>query len=260
VLVTTLLAACGGGDDDDDDGGSSADAGPGSTVDAGADAGAADAGEELCPGQLTFEALVADAESSEPVFEVELAEVGASNQAASAPNGRAVLCHPAGADTQVRSTRKSYLDRLDTLAADAVAAAAAAAQPYPLDVMDAVAADTLLAALGPERDGADSLLLVSVVSYPDGQPLVGASVSIDVVDNDGAFARDASGDFASSSRSEIGDGRVLMFANVALAGGSEEGRASITVTPPEEYEGACVGPSSVELVAGGLSGALFACR
>ena len=85
VLITALLVACGG----DDDGGSSADAGPAPTVDAGADAGVGDGGEDLCPGQLTFEALVADAESSEPVFEVELAQVGGSNQAASAPNGRA---------------------------------------------------------------------------------------------------------------------------------------------------------------------------
>jgi hypothetical protein len=256
-----LLAACGG----DDDGGSPADAGGGGLSDAGVDAGsgdagAADAGDDLCPGELTFEALVADAESSMPVIDVEVAQVGGSNLTASAPNGRAVLCLPAGSDAQVRSTRELYLDRLDTLSADALAAAAAASQPYPLDVMDAVAADTLLAALGPERDGNDSLLLVSVVTYPDGQPLVGASVSIDVVDNDGAFARDASGDFAASPGAEVEDGRVLMFANVALTGGGQEGRAAITVTPPEKYDGTCVGPASVELVAGGLAGALFACQ
>jgi hypothetical protein len=232
VSLVALLAACGG----DDDGGSSADAGGGGAADAaaGVDAGAADAGDEdLCRG---------------------------SNLTASAPNGRAVLCLPAGGDAQVRSTRDAYLDRLDTLAGDAVEAAAAAAQPYPLDVMDAVAADTLLAALGPERDGNDSLLLVSVVTYPDGQPLVGASVSIDVVDNDGAFARDAKGAFAASPGAAIEDGRVLMFANVALTGGAEDGRAAITVTTPDDYDGTCVGPASVELVAGGVAGALFACQ
>jgi hypothetical protein len=259
VSLVAVLAACGG----DDDGGSSADAGGGGAADAaaGVDAGAADAGDEdLCPGELTFEALVADAESRMPVVEVEVAEVGGSNLTASAPNGRAVLCLPAGGDAQVRSTRDAYLDRLDTLAGDAVEAAAAAAQPYPLDVMDAVAADTLLAALGPERDGNDSLLLVSVVTYPDGQPLVGASVSIDVVDNDGAFARDAKGAFAASPGAAIEDGRLLMFANVALTGGAEDGRAAITVTTPDDYDGTCVGPASVELVAGGVAGALFACQ
>ena len=259
LSLIALLVACGG----DDDGGSSADAGGGGPADAAADvdAGAADAGgDNLCQGELTFEALVADAESSMPVFEVEVAQVGGSNLTASAPNGRAVLCLPAGSDAQVRSTRDAYLERLDTLSADAVAAAAAAAQPYPLDVMDAIAADTLLAALGPERDGNDSLLLVSVVTYPDGQPLVGASLSIDVVNNDGAFARDAEGAFAPSPSAAIEDGRVLMFANVALTGGAEDGRAAITVTTPDGYDGTCVGPASVELLAGGITGALFACQ
>jgi hypothetical protein len=47
---------------------------------------------------------------------------------------------------------------------------------------------------------------------------------------------------------------------VPLTGGAEEGRAAITVTPPDGFSRTCAGPPSVELQADGVSGAFFACQ
>jgi hypothetical protein len=227
------------------------------------DASAADAridsGDDLCPGELTFEALVADAESGEAVFAAAVAEVGAANQTTSAPNGRALLCLPDGAASRVSTALDDYLARLDTLSADAVERSYGTAQPYPIDILSTVEADDLLIGLGLTRDESASLLLVSVVGYPDGQPLDGAVVSIDK-DSEGAFARDGTGQFATSPDREIGAGRLLLFANVAATGAGEDGQAAITVTPPDGFGGSCVGPPAVDLEIGGLSGAFFACQ
>ena len=243
-ILAALTSACGDDEAVPDGGGGAPDA-------------SADAGEDLCPGQLGFEALVADAIDGEAAFDIAVAEVGGAAMTTSAPNGRAQLCLPAGADSQMRSTADTYLARLDSLSADAIEVINGAIQPYPLDVLETAAADALLTDLVLTRDEEASLLLVSVVAYPDGEPLVGATVAIDVA-SDGSFARDAAGAFAAAS--EVGDGRVLLFANAALSGGGEEGRAAITVTPPDGFDGTCVGPPTVELEAGGLSGALFACQ
>jgi hypothetical protein len=252
LLMVALASGCGDDDDTSDDGG-----GADATADAGSDAGAPDTGDDLCPGMSLFEALTADAESAASIFEVDVAEVGGSAATTSAPNGRADLCLPAGADAQVRSTKDGYLARLDTLSADALDILDTAINPYPLDLLETAAADALLDGLGAPRDEAATLLLVSVVTA-DGAPLVGATVSIDRGD-DGVFARQATGDFAGAGDpGAVADGRVLMFANVAVSGAGDQ--AAITVTPPDGFDGTCVGPPSVELEAGGLSGALFACQ
>ncbi len=253
LILAALTSACGDDEAVPDGGGGAPDA----SADAGSDAAPIDTGEDLCPGQLGFEALVADAIDGEPAFDIAVAEVGGSASTTSAPNGRAQLCLPAGADSQVRSTADTYLARLDSLSADAIDVINGAVQPYPLDVLETAAADALLTGLSLTRDEEASLLLVSVVAYPDGEPLVGATVVIDK-DSDGPFARDAKGAFAEAT--EIGEGRVLLFANTALGGDGEAGRAAITVTPPDGFDGTCVGPPTVELEAGGLSGALFACQ
>ncbi|HTE49797.1 MAG TPA: hypothetical protein VK698_02910 [Kofleriaceae bacterium] len=253
ALALAIIASACGDDEVVPDGGNPADA----AVDAAAADAALDAGDDLCPGQLTFEALVADAESSESVFEVDVAEVDAANQTQSAPNGRAVLCLPLDRVSEVRSTLADYLARTDTLDVDAVQQSLGTDQPYPIDVMSTAAADLLLSDLGPDRDPAATLLLVSVVSYPDAQPLVGATVTIDEASG-GAFARGTAGDFAPSPDAAIGDGRLLLLANVV--DGDDDGRAVITVAPPDGFSGVCVGPPSVALQEGGLSGAFFACQ
>lgn len=240
LLVVALVPACGDDEVVPDGGPVDADAG----------------GDDRCPGLLTFEAQVADVTSLGSLFEVQVAEVGASNQTTSAPNGRAVLCLPAGADSQVRSTQEGYLARLDTLSEDAVAASLGTDQAYPIDLLRESEAD---ATIGGVRDPAAALLLVSVVSYPEAQPLVGAAVSIDK-DHDGAYARDAEGGFAASPDGAIGAGRLVLFANVAASGAGSDGQVAVTVTPPDGYDGSCVGPTSVELEIDGVSGAFFACE
>jgi hypothetical protein len=250
LVVFGLAGGCGDDEVVPDVDGSPEDAGDAST---GPDA------ENLCPGEVTFEGLVADAISGQATFEVEVAVEGGS-ATTSAPNGRAQLCLPADADSSLLSTKTEYLSRLDTTSRDALAAANAAAQPYPLEVLSVAAADALLDDLGATRDPADSVILVSVRSYPDGAALEGATISIDVDGNDGAFARDAVGEFAASLEAAVAAGGTVLFANVPLTGGAEEGRAAITVTPPDGFSGTCAGPPSVELQADGVSGAFFACQ
>jgi hypothetical protein len=258
ALAFIMIAPTWGCGDDEvpsDDGDDDSDAG----MDAGADAGE-DAGEDLCPGLLTFEAIVAQAQTGTPEVAVNVTEVGGSAATSSAPNGRAQLCLPADAESlQVQSTKTDFLPRLDTLAAGAIDIANAAAQPYPLDVLSVAAADDLLEALAVSGDPNAALLLVSVVSYPDALPLSGATVNIDK-DSAGSFASDASGAFLPAETAEIGDGRALLYANVALDGEGEAGQAAITVTPPADFAGTCVGPPTVALEPGGVSGALFACQ
>lgn len=253
LLAAVLAGGCKADDEVVPDGGGEADAA--------VDSGTADGGEDLCPGQLTFEALVADAESGDAVFEVDVAEVGASNNSTvSAPNGRAVLCLPSAGESVVRSTKDSYLTRVDTVSADAVEPTLGTAQPYPIDVLSESAADELITVdLGLPFDNLATQLLVSVVSYPDSQPLVGATILIDQASN-GAFARDGQDFVGGDEIGEVGAGRLVLFANTALGGGDQPGRATVTVTPPDGFDGACPGSLSVELLAGGLSGAFFACQ
>lgn len=242
LVVSGLVCSCG----DDEVAG-----------DAGVDASMGPDAEDLCPGQLTFEALVADAVSGEAAFEVLVEEVGGSAMVMSAPNGRAPLCLPDDRDSRLSSSKTGYLTRLDTVSREAVVAGNAAAQPYPLEVLTVESADALMDGLGVARDEAAALLLVSVHSYPGGEALEGAEVAIDA-DNDGVLARDADGGFDEGG--EIAAGGTVLFANVATTGGDEEGRAAITINPPRSFSGTCVGPPSVELVAGGVSGAFFACQ
>lgn len=209
--------------------------------------------ENLCPGAFTFEALVADLESGTPVFDVTLAEVGdAGNTTTSAPNGRAVLCLPADTDAEVRSTKVDYLARLDVLSSAAIEIAADADQPYPLDIVTTTAVDALYTDLGETRDAADSQLVVAVLTYPDGEALVGATVAVDNA-NDGAYARDGSGDFGAGDT--VAAGGVVLLVNTTTGDDAE-----ITVTPPGDFDGSCEGPSTVSLEVDGMTGVLFACH
>ena len=218
------------------------------------DAAAIDA-ENLCPGALTFEALAANLESGDAEFDVELTEVAdPGNSTSSAPNGRAVLCLPDGADSEVRAEKTDYLARVDAVPNEITSALQAAVQPYPLFVIAQAAAEALYTDLGGAFDAGDAHVVVSVLEYPDGTPLTGATVAIDKTPGAGPFARDASGGFAAGD--EIAGGGLVLFGNVPPAGGE----VGITVTPPDGFDGSCSGPTTLPLTAGELSGALFACQ
>src|SRR5687767_8539285 len=98
ALAAALVGIVACGDDDS------------SAIDAGLpDAAVADA-DDRCPGELVFEAFAGDLETDAAVFAVELAEVGdEENAATSAPNGRVVLCLPAGGDAELRAEKEEYL-------------------------------------------------------------------------------------------------------------------------------------------------------
>ena len=237
ALAALLLAGCGGDDDP------IADAAP-----------PAPDREDLCPGRLTLEALVTDLETDAPVFDVALTEVGdEGNSATSAPNGRAILCLPAGEDSEIRATHADRLGRLDRVDADAAAIWYDASQPYPLHVVTPSAADALLGDLGLSRDEEAAQVIVTVLEYPGGTPLAGATVAIDR-DHEGAFARDDAGGFAAGD--EIAAGGLVLFANTATTGGT----VSATVTPPDGYAGTCTGPSAAPLEGGAVTGLHVACH
>lgn len=244
LVVFGLAGGCGDDEVDSDI--------DGSPEDAGGDASPGPDAENLCPGAITFEALVADAITGQVAFDVQVADVGGSAMTTSAPNGRAQLCLSSDADSTLRSSRADYLTRLDAISRDALASNPG--QPYPLEVLSVAAADGLLDDLGAARDPADSILLVSVRS--GGEALEGATIEIDV-DTDGAFARDGSGAFAATATGQVAAGGTVLFANVPL---TEGGRAAITLTPPDNFTGTCAGPPSVELEADGVTGAFFACQ
>jgi hypothetical protein len=235
--LALFLAGCGGDD------GPAADAAP-----------AAPDREDLCPGALTFEALVTDLQSNQAVFDTTLAEVGnESNSATSAPNGRAVLCLPTDTASQVRSTREDHLHRLDAMDQAAAAIWYAADQPYPLHMITEVAAEALLAGLGLTRDEEDAQVIVSVLRYPGATPLVGAEVTIDR-SHEGAFVRDGQGGFAAGE--SVGPGGLVLFANTVAT----SGQVSASVTPPAGFAGTCTGPTSAPVEDGAVTGLHFACQ
>lgn len=243
-----LLCAPACGDDEvgDDDGDRP-------TIDSGIPDAAPIDGEDLCPGAVTFQAFAGDLESGDATFEVDVSEVAdPGNSASSAPNGRVVLCLP-DADGAIRAEKTDYLPRVDSLPTEVAEHFSQEASAYPLFVISEAAADTLYGDLGTTVMAGDAQVVVSVVEVPDGTPLTGATVEIDKADT-GQFARDASGGFADGN--EVADGGLILFANVPLAGGD----VAITVTPPDGFRGTCSGPAMLDLNAGEMSGALFACQ
>ena len=249
ALAAALLIApaCGGDDEIVDDG----DPGP-------IDSGPPDAGvdaENLCPGALTFEALAANLETGSAEFEVMVTEVAdPGNVESSAPNGRVVICLPDDADSELRAEKADYLTRVDAVPTEVTTALAGAGQPYPLYVIGEAAADALYTDLEATFDAGDAHLVISVLEYPGGTPLTGATVAIDKTPGAGPFARDDGGGFAAGD--EIAGGGLILFGNVPPAGGDVE----ITVTPPDGFDGTCSGPTTLNITAGEQSGALFACQ
>ena len=221
------------------------------------DSGIPDAGvdaENLCPGAITFEAFAGNLESGSAEFEVEVTEVAdPGNSASSAPNGRVVLCLPQDTDSEIRAEKTDYLTRVDAVTTGVFTILTGAGQPYPLFVIAQAAAETLYTDLGTTFMAGDAQVVVSVLEYPAGTPLTGATVEIDKADT-GTFTRDGVGGFADGNA--VAGGGLVLFANVPLAGGDLE----ITVTPPDGFRGTCTGPATLGLTAGEMSGALFACQ
>jgi hypothetical protein len=243
ALVTT---ACGGDDEIVGDG----DVAP---IDAAIPDGSFDA-ENLCPGAVTFEAFAAGLESGTAEFDVAVTEVGnPTNTETSAPNGRVVICLP-DADSSLSAEKTDYLTRVDAVPAAVAAQFSPSTIAYPLYVITQAAAETLYTDLGSTFDAGDGQVVVSVLEMPAGTPLTGAVVDIDKSPGGGPFTRDANGDFTASD--EIAGGGLILFANVATAGGD----LVVTVTPPDGFSGTCTGPATLALTAGQLSGALFACQ
>lgn len=246
AALLLCAAACGDDEVDDDDGDRP-------TIDSGIPDAAPIDGENLCPGAVTFQAFAGDLESGDATFEVEVTEVAdPGNSATSAPNGRVVLCLP-DADGAIRAEKTDYLPRVDALPGEVASHFDQESSPYPLLVISEAAADTLYGDLGTTLMAGDAQVVVSVIEVPEGTPLTGATVEIDKADT-GQFARDASGGFADGN--EVAGGGLILFANVPIGGGD----VGITVTPPDGFRGTCSGPATLELNAGEMSAALFACQ
>lgn len=227
ALGALVLAGCGGGDDSP-------------AGDGGPDA------ENLCPGQITFEAGVRDLASLANLASVQVADVDdAGAQASSAPNGRAVLCLDDD-QGELLATRADLLSRRDTLAGGVAQGLRQSLIPYPYELISGEDLDSLYDGLSVTRSDTATQVIVAAVSLATGEPVL-ATVSLDV-DHDGSFARSDAGLF--SAGDEVGTGGAVVFANVP---GSS---VAIEVTPPS---GACTGPGELALEPGGLAGAVFAC-
>ncbi len=247
LASAALLAACGGDDEIVSDGDlPQIDSG---IPDAGPDA------ENLCPGAITFEAFASNLESGAAEFDVALTEVGnPTNTETSAPNGRVVLCLPEDSNVELSAEKTDYLMRVDAVSGFVVGQFNPDSQPYPLFVISHAAAEALYTDLGATFNDGNAHVVVSVLELPAATPLTGAVVDIDKTPGDGPFARDDSGGFAAGDT--VDSGGLVLFANVPLAGGD----VGVTVTPPDGFDGTCIGPATLSLTAGQISGALFACQ
>jgi hypothetical protein len=221
---------------------------------AGADAPVADAmpdaGGGACPGQLLFTGEYVDWDSTPQmflgIFDATVAEVGnPDNSAQTAPNGRAVLCLPATADSEVSVTQADYVPVIYSVDAEANAAGA-----YALKGLEPARMTELFTGWALTPDAGAAQLEVEVRSFPSGAPVTGAVVTIGNA-HAGAFTADGTGEYVSSA--QLDGGAHVFFANVEAGGGT----TTVTVTPPAGTS--CVGRDSVVLNAGEIAAVLYAC-
>lgn len=243
LLIVAALVTGGCADDSPGD----PDAAP--APDALADAALPDAGG-ACPGQLVFTGEYVDWDSTEQaflgVFDATVAEVGnAQNSAQTAPNGRAILCLPAVADSEVSFTHPDYVPVLYSVGAQANAAV-----PYAVGGLEPARMAELFSGWGRTVDGGAAQLEVEVRGAADGEPFIGALVTLGNAAA-GAFTADAAGDFVPGN--QLTDGAHVFFANVEVGAGT----STVTVTPPAGAS--CTGRDSVELAAGQIAALLFVC-
>jgi hypothetical protein len=246
LALSTALACSdddGGGEDDDDDADADGDdAAP-------PDAGGPDAFTP-CPGELTFTGEYLDWVTDTPIFDATLTDAAdPSNTAATAPNGRGVLCLARDVDADVRFEHADYLTLLHAVdAADAASHGTFfSAALTPADA-DALYADELFLA----RAGGAATVIVDIRTYPGGAPAAGAEASLQSA-HTGAFTHDGSGTFAAGAT--VGDDPIVLFTNVAIGDGS----VTVEVTPPPDAP-SCAGRVVVPVAAGGISFAPWSCE
>ena len=230
LALALATAACGSGSDS-------------ASPDAGPDA------EDLCPGQVTFEAEARLLASSMTLVGIAVADGDDPGSAASsAPNGRVVLCLD-DAVGQVVASHNQRLERRDTLEASVLEDLRMASQPYPLEMASAEQLDLAYADFEITRSEQATQLVVAVATLPGGEPT--ADVVVQVEEPSGkSLNYDLSGGFLDSDQTGAGGG--VLVSNVMGE------TATVTVEPT--FDAACVGPSSVALQPGGVAGAVWTCR
>lgn len=208
-----------------------------------------DAGGD-CPGQLLFTGEYVDWDSTAQmflgIFDATVAEVAdPDNSAQTAPNGRAILCLPAGADAEVSITQAEYVPVIYSVDAEANAAGA-----YTVKGLEPARMSELFTGWALTPDAGAAQLEVEVRKFPSGDPVTGAVVTIGNA-HAGAFTADATGEYVSGS--QLDGGAHVFFANVEVGTGT----TPVTVTPPAGTT--CVGRDSVVLNAGEIAAVLYAC-
>lgn len=234
ALALALVAACGGD--------------PGSGDAAPTDGATADA-EDLCDGEMTIEARVADLATDESLVGVALqATADPGRVVSSAPNGRAVLCVAPADEVDVTASGADVVERTDRIARSAIGKLRAAGAVHPFTMITTGGLADLATALEVAAPDAGTTWVLAHVVRPDGSPATGATVAIDGA-SDGSFTR-AAGSFVAGDA--IAEGGVVLVANP-------------TATAPlglsvEPTSGSCDGPANLSPAAGAITGAVFVCQ
>jgi hypothetical protein len=254
-ILLALLVSCsgcpgGGGNgkdaaDADDD----ADGGPDGLIDAGGP----------CPGQTFFTGDYVDWDSSESsflgIFEAEVYDM--ANPATvelTAPNGRAELCVPAAGDRQISFVHDDYMPMVFTMDQ-----AAADAGPFSARGLTAAQATALYTELAMAPNPDTALVVVEVLHFPGGTPVIGATVALGNA-HDGAYARDSGGAWVSGATTT--DGAQVLFGNVTGAtavdgDGGTYGTTTVSVIPPGGTT--CVAPATLAIGKGEMASTTIAC-
>lgn len=250
-LCVLPLAGCGS------DNSPATDASP-PRVDGGVDAGL-DAGGELdagvCRGQTLFTGSYQDWDGNSAGPSNTLGTVVAQADDAqnsitiNAPNGRVVLCLPAGEPSLVTFTNDDYLPLRYTFEP------ASAATAFDIPGLTPARADELLTGLGITRDPLLAQVIVAVRTETDnpeavGAPVEGASVTLGNA-SAGTFTADDGGVYGAGDT--LAGGSFVLFANTEPGSGT----TTVTVTPPTGL--VCTGPERLDLVAGEIAATTFAC-
>jgi hypothetical protein len=255
VLLAFLVACsgCPGGGgtpkdatDADDD---VADAGPDAPIDA----------FVRCPGQTFFTGDYVDWDSSESsflgIFEAEVYDhAEPATVDLTAPNGRAELCVAATGERQISFVHDSYIPMVFTMDQEA-----AAAGPFSARGLTPTQAATLFAGLGATANADAALVVVEILHFPGGEPVIGASIALGNA-HDGAYRKDVNGDWINDSTTT--DGPEVMFLNVTGAAevdgdGGTYGNTTLIVTPP--LGTTCVAPATLALGKAQVASTTIAC-
>ncbi len=243
LVPAVALTACGSGDD-----GASSDAAAAVDAEVAVDAPIPDAGTpdafDPCPGETTFEIGVVDWTTGENLPGV-IVEESEGNGASSAPNGRVVVCVPATGLVNFRFSKTDYVDRIHTTTVEAIAAQYASGVAPSFRMLTESDADSLYTGIMSTRDVGRTTFIAMPTNANTGEPLAGATVSIDAA-NDGSYVPQGAGLVLGDE--SLTDGKVVML-NTDLG---KANTTEIVVTGP----GSCEIPSAISLEAGVSSVAL----